>query len=131
MKLYINIGKNNNEQLCRIREVLNSNIVITETVDLDVDIMLITSWRDEYLQTKVKAIFVPYTGLNRFPVELLKARGIQILNTHAKANLVAERAFTLALSVRQNKYLSSGSIKGRALADKRRMGKRVLEKFTE
>lgn len=48
---------------------------------------------------KLKVIFVPFTGLNTFPVELIKKKNILISNTHANARYVAERAVTLALSL--------------------------------
>lgn len=47
----------------------------------------------------LKAIFVPFTGLNSFPLELIKTKKIIVSNTHANAPYVAERAVTLALSV--------------------------------
>lgn len=47
----------------------------------------------------LKILFVPYTGLNNFPVELLKERGILISNTHANAKYVAEKAVALALAL--------------------------------
>lgn len=48
---------------------------------------------------KLKAVFVPFTGLNTFPLEELKRRNIFISNTHANAPYVAEHALTLALSL--------------------------------
>jgi len=47
----------------------------------------------------LKILFVPYTGLNNFPVELLKERNILISNTHANARYVAEKAVSLALAL--------------------------------
>jgi len=47
----------------------------------------------------LKILFIPYTGLNNFPVELLKERDILISNTHANARYVAEKAVTLALAL--------------------------------
>lgn len=51
--------------------------------------------RSESLHT----LFVPYTGLNRFPLGALKDRGVTVINSHGKAQAVAERALALALSV--------------------------------
>jgi phosphoglycerate dehydrogenase-like enzyme len=48
---------------------------------------------------KLKVIFVPFTGLNNFPLEIIKSKKIIISNTHANAPYVAERAVTLALSL--------------------------------
>ena len=48
---------------------------------------------------KLKVIFVPFTGLNTFPLDLIKRKNIIISNTHANARFVAERAVALALSL--------------------------------
>jgi phosphoglycerate dehydrogenase-like enzyme len=48
---------------------------------------------------KLKVIFVPFTGLNNFPLDIIKQKGIIISNTHANAPYVAERAVTLALAL--------------------------------
>jgi len=47
----------------------------------------------------LKAIFVPFTGLNNFPLSLIKEKGIEIFNTHANAPYVAEHAVALALAL--------------------------------
>jgi lactate dehydrogenase-like 2-hydroxyacid dehydrogenase len=51
------------------------------------------------LAANLKIVFVPFTGLNTFPLELLKERGIIISNTHANYNIVAEKAAALALAL--------------------------------
>ena len=48
---------------------------------------------------KLKAVIVPFTGLNNFPVDVLERRNILIFNTHANAPFVAEHAFSLALAL--------------------------------
>lgn len=48
---------------------------------------------------KLKAVIVPFTGLNNFPADMLKQRDIVIYNTHANAPFVAEHAFSLALAL--------------------------------
>lgn len=48
---------------------------------------------------KLKAVIVPFTGLNNFPAELLKKKNIALYNTHANAPYVAEHAFSLALAL--------------------------------
>ncbi len=55
---------------------------------------------DEIKQSEnLKVIFVPFTGLNSFPLEIIKQKGVIISNTHANARYVAERAVTLALAL--------------------------------
>ena len=49
--------------------------------------------------TNMKAIFVPYTGLDEFPQKYLKERKIKIYHSYAKSKYVAERALTLALGI--------------------------------
>lgn len=49
--------------------------------------------------TLLKAVIVPFTGLNNFPVEELKQRNITLYNTHANAPYVAEHAIALALAL--------------------------------
>lgn len=51
------------------------------------------------LRDALHTLFVPYTGLNRFSLAALKDRGVTVINSHGKAEVVAERALALALSV--------------------------------
>jgi len=97
MKLFINIGSGNDFQLKRFYQVISEKITIVDDPK-KADILLVTSWSHEYTNN-YKAVFVPYTGLNRFPVDDLEEKGTRVINTHAKAKLVAERAFTLCLTV--------------------------------
>lgn len=97
MRLYIDIGQGNHFQLERFQQVKSDKIEIVDD-PLKAELLLVTSWSDDYTG-EYKAVFVPYTGLNRFPLEALKSKGVKVINTHAKAKLVAERAFTLCLSV--------------------------------
>jgi phosphoglycerate dehydrogenase-like enzyme len=48
---------------------------------------------------KVKAIIVPFTGLNNFPAEIISRRQIKMYNTHANAKYVAEHAVALAMAL--------------------------------
>jgi phosphoglycerate dehydrogenase-like enzyme len=51
------------------------------------------------LAEKLKVIFVPFTGLNTFPLKLINQKKIIISNTHANARYVAERAIALAFAL--------------------------------
>jgi lactate dehydrogenase-like 2-hydroxyacid dehydrogenase len=51
------------------------------------------------LADNLKIIFVPFTGLNGFPLKLLKERNIMISNTHANARFVAEKAVAMILAL--------------------------------
>lgn len=47
----------------------------------------------------LKILFVPWTGLDRLPFNLLRKLNCMIANTHGNANAVAERALGLCLSL--------------------------------
>lgn len=47
----------------------------------------------------LKVAFVPFTGVNNFPLDILKEKNIQITNTHANARIVAEKAVSLSLAL--------------------------------
>lgn len=48
---------------------------------------------------KLKAVIVPFTGLNNFPLDVISKRNIKLYNTHANAQFVAEHAVALALAL--------------------------------
>lgn len=55
---------------------------------------------DEIKSAKnLRIIFVPFTGLNGFPLKLIKERNILISNTHANAKYVAEKAVAMILAL--------------------------------
>jgi phosphoglycerate dehydrogenase-like enzyme len=48
--------------------------------------------------SSLKAVFVPFTGLNHLPVELLAARGVRAFNVHGNAESVAQCAMAMTLA---------------------------------
>lgn len=48
---------------------------------------------------KLRAVIVPFTGLNNFPIDVIKKKNIKLYNTHANAPYVAEHAVALALAL--------------------------------
>lgn len=46
----------------------------------------------------LKAAFVPFTGLNHLPVDLLAARGVRAFNVHGNAESVAQCALAMTLA---------------------------------
>ncbi len=46
----------------------------------------------------LKALFVPFVGINHLPADLLIERGVSVFNCHGNAESVAERALALALA---------------------------------
>ncbi|MBP7263150.1 MAG: hydroxyacid dehydrogenase [Spirochaetia bacterium] len=47
---------------------------------------------------KLKAVFVPFVGLNHLPADILTERGVSVFNCHGNSGSVAERALALALA---------------------------------
>ena len=48
---------------------------------------------------KLKAVFAYKTGVDDFPIKLIKEKGITLVNSHADSNYIAEYAFGLALTL--------------------------------
>jgi phosphoglycerate dehydrogenase-like enzyme len=48
--------------------------------------------------TRLKALFVPFVGVNHLPAELLLERGVAVFNCHGNAESVAERALAMTLA---------------------------------
>lgn len=52
-----------------------------------------------YIQANnLKAVFVPFVGINHLPIDVLRARNIAVYNCHGNAFSVAERALALTLA---------------------------------
>ncbi|MCH4888230.1 hypothetical protein EZV73_11635 [Acidaminobacter sp. JC074] len=98
MNLFVSIGRSNDFQEERLRKTLPSYLEIVDVYE-DAELFLITRWSDDYYHSKIKAVFIPFTGKNRFPLNDLEEKNIVVFNTHAKSKLVAERAFSMTLSL--------------------------------
>jgi phosphoglycerate dehydrogenase-like enzyme len=46
----------------------------------------------------LKALFVPFVGVNHVPADLLEARGVAVYNCHGNAEAVAERSLAMVLA---------------------------------
>jgi phosphoglycerate dehydrogenase-like enzyme len=46
----------------------------------------------------LKALFVPFVGVNHLPADLLKDRGVAVYNCHGNAEAVAERSLAMVLA---------------------------------
>ncbi len=66
----------------------------------DVDALLASGLPDlAFLSdARLKAIFLPLTGVNHLPLDSLSARGVRIFNCHGNADYVAERALAMTLA---------------------------------
>ena len=73
----------------RINEMQNSDAVIAGRL---------TAEEIESAE-KLKAVIVPFTGLNNFPIDLINKKNIKLYNTHANAQFVAEHAVAMALAL--------------------------------
>lgn len=61
--------------------------------------------------SSLKVIFVPFTGLNNFPLQLIKQKSIFLSNTHANAPYVAEHAVAMVLALLGNINLFHNDLK--------------------
>jgi len=73
----------------RINEMQNSDAVIAGRL---------TAEEIESAE-KLKAVIVPFTGLNNFPIDIINKKNIKLYNTHANAQFVAEHAVAMALAL--------------------------------
>ena len=79
----------NDEPEKRINELNNSDAVIAGRLTAE----------EVESSPDLKAIIVPFTGLNNFPLDIINERKIELYNTHANAPYVAEHALALALAL--------------------------------
>lgn len=47
---------------------------------------------------RLKALFLPFAGVNHLPLEALAAKGVRVFNSHGNAEQVAERALAMTLA---------------------------------
>ena len=73
----------------RIKELQSSDAVIAGRLTAD----------EIESAGKLKAIIVPFTGLNNFPLDVINKKNIKLYNTHANAPYVAEHAVAMALAL--------------------------------
>jgi len=73
----------------RAKLLETANVIITGRITED----------EIHSAKNLKIIFVPFTGLNHFPLQLIKEHNILISNTHAQSKYVAEKAVALALAL--------------------------------
>jgi phosphoglycerate dehydrogenase-like enzyme len=81
------IKNSNPEDRAKLLET--ANVIITGRITED----------EIHSAQNLKIIFVPFTGLNHFPLNLIKERNILISNTHAQSKYVAEKAVAMALAL--------------------------------
>uniref|UniRef100_A0A7C3N8X5 Hydroxyacid dehydrogenase n=1 Tax=candidate division WOR-3 bacterium TaxID=2052148 RepID=A0A7C3N8X5_UNCW3 len=65
------------------------------------DILITYRLKKEHVEfsKRLKYLFVPYAGLNNFPLQVLKEKNIIVCNSHENTKYVAERAFALTLAL--------------------------------
>ncbi len=64
------------------------------------DVLMANLMPDDFLlkARSLKALFVPFVGINHLPTDLLQQRNISVYNCHGNAFSVAERALALTLA---------------------------------
>lgn len=100
------------------------NLKHEESAKKDVEVLVKGSLKRFELQpyAKLKAMIVPFSGLDSISKEAVEEAGIDLYNCHAHAPFVAERALALLLSlagnvVRSHRALSEGQWIGRDVND--------------
>ena len=73
----------------RINELQNSDAVIAGRLTAE----------EIESSENLKAVIVPFTGLNNFPIDTINKKNIKLYNTHANAPFVAEHAVAMALAL--------------------------------
>lgn len=89
-------------KLSYLEDKYNLKIIIDEKVDISKIDALIggTVSKDEIKKAKnLKAIFVPYSGVNTLPTNEIIKKNIIVANAKGNGKVVAERALALALSL--------------------------------
>ena len=92
------------ENIEKLRVGFNNVSFVTDRDRLDheledADALVGGEWSREALglAKRLNIIFVPYTGINGLPLDLIRERGIRVSNIHANAAFVAERAMAMVL----------------------------------
>lgn len=60
---------------------------------------------------KLKYVFAPLTGLERFDLEYISRHRIQLFNAHAKSKYIAERGFAITMGLLGNLRQHDGSLR--------------------
>ena len=87
------------EQLSRYADV---DVVGLDDYDLSgYDIFIGKKMSAESLKAadRLKAVFAYKTGVDNFPLEALDQKGIALVNSHVDADIIAEYAFGLSISL--------------------------------
>lgn len=92
-----------NQYLDQLKTIAETRIVVNGQLPeiCDEDILITTNLTSEELRRYVnlKAVFLPKTGIDNFPLTELKERNIYLWNSHANADIIAEHAFALSLAL--------------------------------
>lgn len=106
MKVIVKLRKENplwREYVCKLKEYADVEILLNGHLPKysDADVLITTNLTSQELQSfpKLKAVFLPKTGIDKIPTDELEHKGITVWNSHANADLIAEHALALALSL--------------------------------
>lgn len=94
------------EQIDRVQAGFGTELRIVRGVDActaqmaALDVLVANPLDKAYFREAeaLKALFVPFVGINHLPIDLLVERGVAVFNCHGNAFSVAERALALALA---------------------------------
>lgn len=106
MKISIKLRKDDpvwSQYLNQLQNVAETSVVINGHLPevCDDDILITTNLTSEELKrySKLKAIFLPKTGIDKFPLAELNERNIYLWSSHVNSDVIAEHALALSLSL--------------------------------
>ncbi len=70
-------------------------------IDLDIDGLVLHKINEYQMDklTRLKYIYIPFTGTDQFNLDYLKERGIELINVHAHSKFIAERGMALTMTL--------------------------------
>ena len=106
MKVAVKLRKENpiwNQYVNQLQNVAETHVYINGRLPelCDDDILITTNITSDELRrfVNLKAVFLPKTGVEKLPIAELKERHIDIWNSHANADIIAEHALALSLAL--------------------------------
>lgn len=103
MKIVLRLSRPNEIWESAFRQAFQGNVRVNyrdEEPITDAEIIVTNysmSLAEAQQYSQLKVIMFSFTGVNQLPLDYFHAKGITVVNSHAHAKFVAERAFSLAL----------------------------------
>ncbi len=103
--VYLNINDRWQKELAQLAdqhpelEIIGGKEAVIARI-ADIDLLIALPMPEDQLRraVRLRALFVPFVGVDHLPRQLLLDRGVRVFNVHGNAEAVAERALALALA---------------------------------